>query len=229
MSESFGIVMPKRTLITDLGWSGPVASGGGPGTTWNPADFSAGGGSGAFSNSNRTVTCTDGNHFLNGRSVAAAVSNQKVYVEHHIDVMTFSWTLGFSTIATVLAGAGSLPGSTTPSTAFYLLVNGIFHCDDSVNAGASITSSAAAGDGVDCAFDTGAGKAWFRVRGLAWNDQLAGTQDPATGQGGVAIPFAGPYYAIYGGDVQSPDAITSAFASADWARSAPNLFTPLAP
>lgn len=38
------------------------------------------------------------------------------------------------------------------------------------------------------AVDRDAGKVWFRKNNGAWNSQLAGTQNPATGEGGITLP-----------------------------------------
>jgi len=108
---------------------------------------------------------------------------------------------------------------------------GTFLCADSANHNASCIASWGVGDRIGIAFDTGAGRMWFRKNGAGWNSVIGGTQDPTLGTsgGGVAIPFAGPYYAIcqFYEPLQG-DKITSNFASTTWVDSAPADYTKLA-
>lgn len=190
-------------------------------TTWNASDQLGV----TVSNAGRTATKTAAGNTNTGiRSIDHTVTNQQVYVEHLVGQKTFSFYFGFSTVSASLSGPA---GSNTPSAAFFLSSAGGFTCQDSVNTGTIVTAAWGNGDRIDVAFDTGTALVWFRLNGGSWNPSVAGTQNPATGQGGMAVPFAGPYYANWGADNNTGDNITSNFDSANWVGAAPSGFTKL--
>jgi len=191
-------------------------------TTWNSADKTS---NLTLSNSDRTVTYnTTGNQNANVRSVAPIATGQKVYIEHVITSMVTNFGIGFCTIGTSFAGPAS--GIATPSTAFgFGVVNGKFQCNDSVNGTDNFFTPCAAGDRIGIAYDATAGKAWARKNGGGWNTVKGGAQDPAAGTGGAVVPSMGTLYVHCGLDANTGDAITTNFASTDWADTAPSGFT----
>lgn len=96
----------------------------------------------------------------------------------------------------------------------------------------AVISSYAQGDVIGIAYDPGSKLIWFRVNNGDWNND--GTADPATGVGGIDTNatsslttaavfwpnsvYPGASFSVAGG------CMTAAFASADWAYSAPSGF-----
>lgn len=192
-------------------------------TRWNSADKTAGL---VLSNSDRTVTYPSGGNTIQAiRSIAAATSNQKVYIEHLVTAVTSAFFIGFATIGTALAYRF---GAATPSTGFtFATPDSNFDCDDSADATQKpVLAGFTAGTRMCMAFDTALGKVWIRKDNGTWCPDFGGG-DPAAGTGGVAIPFAGPYYAYVGMDANDGDVFTTAFASTDWVYATPSGFTQL--
>lgn len=204
-----------------------TGSGGGssPATTWNSADKTS---NLALSNSDRTVSFTGGSNQVAGiRSVASAVSSQKVYIEHVVGTILFAVRFGFADSAATLTD-GNVFGA-SPTHAFGLNnEDGRFVCADSPDHTAVAIAACASGDRMGIAFDSASGKAWFRKNGGGWNSVIGGAQDPAAGTGGLTIPFAGPYYAFGSIDANVGDVFTTNFASTSWTDAAPSGFTQLA-
>lgn len=53
---------------------------------------------------------------------------------------------------------------------------------------AAVVVACVTGDVVGMAVDNALQKVWFRRNTEGWNSELGGTQDPATGDGGIALP-----------------------------------------
>lgn len=199
-----------------------VASASVPATTFDPLHNT----NATLTNGNLTATLLGGgNPPLGVYSIAHSTSGQNVYVEVTVDLVTFGASIGFGNDNTV---TGRFPGIASPSTGWIVQTNGIFSCQDSVDAGAGITPTFGTGDQIDVAISTSLNKFWVRVNNGAWNSVQGGTQDPATGAGGVTFsPVAGPYYYFAGQDAVNNDGFTARFSSSSWLHAAPAGFTQL--
>lgn len=191
---------------------GPAATAGGGGggspTTWNPSDKSAG------------ITLSAGNLTYTGNGAARStnpLSAGKAYWEVLINQDSSeagsSWNLGFAD--------GVSAFSTIQSTGvinLVLLVNG----NIANGSGASVGASIANGNTLCIAVDFGAKKAWFRKNGGNWNN--SGTNDPATGVGGVSFGPSGPYYAVAASS-NGATSYTANFGASTFSFTKPSGFT----
>jgi hypothetical protein len=187
----------------------------------------------SVANNGRTVTWLPVGGGLGWvRSLHTTTSNQKVYLEHVITNVVSNYFIGFGH-EDVDPNYFPWGYNTTPSTLFFLVAR-TFECMDSPDGhNWSLAADPNDGDRVGIAFDTSLSppKVWFRLNGTGWNqgwiNSGAGPQNPATGQGGFRIPFAGPYHAWMGHDGNTGDNLTTNFASGDWVDAAPSGFTQL--
>lgn len=205
----------------------PAVASAAPATAFDPATAF---GQLAFASGNTNVSHIGGGNTNDGVwTVSGTTTNQKVYVESTLGGLTFSIQLGFSNTKGTTDRFGGSQASPTKGW-IITLGNGNFICTDSANTGGNTIAGMTAGDTIDYAFDTGSLTAWVRKNGGAWNASVGGTQDPATGQGGLAatITGGGPYFFFYGADGANGDQVTATFASGSWARSAPAGFNQLA-
>lgn len=119
-------------------------------------------------------------------------SSGKVYVEFTVTTLTSTFRIGFCNLAYTVAG---VLGGTTTSVA-YNPNTGVV----TINASTlSTIQTATTGDVIGVAFDIGASKIWIRTNTGNWNNAAIGSQNPATGTGGISTSTlaAGPYYAAF--------------------------------
>ncbi len=167
-----------------------------------------------------------GNTDLNAFSVDTTTASQKVYGECNCVQLTYGGQVGFSADNTSSSRNDSFPST---SAGCLVASSGILLDQDSLDHTSSFIPSWTAGDNIDIAFDVGNNKMWFRKNNGAWNASHAGSQDPATNQGGArVVAGSGPFYFFIGSDAVDGDGFTATFASASWARTAPSGFTELA-
>lgn len=191
-------------------------------TTWNPADKS----SLITLTGPANLVWTCGNNWANVRSIATLVSNQKVYFEQVATNITFANWIGVADSSADLT-APFAGASLSPAHAAVLGSSGAFRDGDSANDGA-IAAAYLTGDNIGVAFNSATLKIWFRKNGGSWNAGTAGTQDPATSQGGFTVSIVGsPFFALGGGG-DTGDSGTAKFSSSDWTYAAPSGFTQLA-
>ena len=211
----FGCLVQQS--LAQLTLTGVGSAGGGtPATTWNPSDKSA---NITLDASNLVLTATAANAAV--RSVASVGATQKVYFEVVYTTKVTGEGTGFSNSSQSL---NAVCGNSSPSNAFCFIA-GLFFDQDSPDQLAAFTPSPAQGDNIGVAFDPNINRAWSRINGGAWNASHAGTQDPATGQGGAVVALqAGPYFAIGFGQGNG-DSLTTKFSSSSWSFSAPSGFT----
>jgi hypothetical protein len=156
-------------------------------TTWNPADIGA---NLALSNANLTVTTTS----LSSTSVRATASTSAIkrYCEFTSSQFAFDNAgLGFGNAS---ASLSVFVGSDANGVGF-------FTGDGWYIGGTKILSDTAgytAGNVFGLAIDPVGLLVWIRAAAAAnWNNN--GLADPATGVGGAAISFSGPFFPMFNG------------------------------
>jgi hypothetical protein len=202
-----------------------LPTGVGPATTFDPAHNT----NAILSNSNRTITAAITTN-LGCYSIARTVPNQKVYVEATINLLTYSCNIGFGSDNTL--GSRSDGSSVTPTPGFEAIQAGFFSDLDSPDHGVSWSAtSAISGSQIDVALDLSINRVWYRLNNSAWNPAMSGTQDPATGQGGlrVVISVGNPQllYFFCGEDANAGEGWTARFAVSDWLHTPPVGFSQL--
>jgi hypothetical protein len=196
------------------GLGGPLA------THWT---YDTDNGHAAYTNNYTTMTFNaGGNSYLIGRNGYPTAPNQKVYVEVTVNATTFGCGLGFINGSTSLTHGWEF---LSPTQGFGIYSNGNYRDGAGPNDNTTVLSSFGAGDRIGIAFDSGAGKAWFRKNNGAWDSVIGGSQDPATGAGGIAIAtLAGPYFLATDCDAVNGDGVTAAF-EAPFTDTAPSGYT----
>lgn len=195
--------------------------------TWNPSDYDTL--RGVLSNGNRTMERFNGNSngSLYGTArVQVSKTTGKWYCEQRID--QFRAWIAFGVGISAASITGGHVGSDL--NAIGLLSNGISYVN-----GASVGNSTASYTDADVmcmAADLVNRKVWFRKNNLAWLTGQAGTQDPATNQGGFSLPAAltlGTPIFVMGSvrqySVGDVDTVTLRGDSAQWSYAAPSGFS----
>jgi hypothetical protein len=190
----------------------PALDGGGglSPTTWNPSDV---GGSVALSGGNLIFSTTAGGN--SGVRSTNPLSTGKVY---------FEVTIGNQGSAAFNCGCVNGSGSPDADTAnpagagaVIVFANGGISPSGSIGAGFSN------GDICCVAVDVGSKLAWFRKNAGNWNG--SGTNNPATGVGGVSFSsVTGPFYA-FGGFSGGSASMTANFGATSFTYTVPSGFT----
>lgn len=186
-----------------------------------------------LSNANLTVTQNGSDGVYCPTVATESFTSGKYYWELHCDTMggpdSNDMLAGIAN-ASYTTGDNNYPGVDTNSF-------GWFHTIPYDGTGGTITNGTGTsgniagfktGSRLDFALDITNRLFWGRVDGGAWNVGATGTQDPASGQGGIAIPagvFTGgisPVASTFG----TSDAWTAHFAQSDWVGTAPTGFGP---
>lgn len=203
--DAFAIHLPVATAVAT--------------TTWDPANVSDG------SNSNNAIVLSNGNLTAEivgtiagspwGRALASASSGKK-YHEITINVTTNPAIIFVnSSINPVISNAD--PQTNTNSIGYGH--NG----DVGYNSSYLFIAGFTVGDTVGAAIDLDAKLVWFRTNNGAWNAGLGGTQDPATGQGGISYGITGAIFPAFNFNNDNAK-ITANFGATSYANAAPSGF-----
>lgn len=174
--------------------SAPAAASGGGSTApfvfWNPADKASGI---VLSNGNLTATYPIGSPFPTKANVRANLgrSSGKYYFEITVSAIgdTSLFWFGLANASCSLAVAPGLDANSIGCRQTQVRFNG----SSPINGGSTFQN----GDVTGLAVDLGALKIWFRTpRGSGpWNNDVIGSQNPATGTGGFSIAgFTAPVF-----------------------------------
>lgn len=155
--------------------------------TWNPADYDSS--RLALSNGNRTLTRNSASSgaYSYARGLYSK-SAGKLYFEIALNTMiSTSASVAGLALSTALLFSTSV-NNAGANSCFVLGTTGEFWTNNAT----SVTPIAActSGDVICVAVDLALQKVWFRKNGLAWNTGVGGTQDPASGQGGISLPVS---------------------------------------
>lgn len=188
-----------------------------PTTVWNPSDK---GGSIVLSDSNKAYTFTSSGW----QSVRTNdfKSSGKWYVEHYIAKGINYTDVGFGNAAANLV---SYPGATADSVG--VVNNGDLYRNGFIK---TFTTTFVANDVFAFALDLTNRKFWVRKNNGAWNPGDAGTQDPASNQGGQALAanmLTGNVYCM--GGLAQVNFITGNWAAYDQRYAPPAGFSPWDP
>lgn len=158
--------------------------------TLNPVNYASGGLT--LSNGNRTIlrnTLRAGSYDVAFGSKSRTAG--KLYYELVIDFTNTTNSpvaVGLALTSAPLSWSSGVAG--TPAAGMVWSASGT----GSVYTGGAVMATplplAVTGDVVCVAADLALQLAWWRINGGAWNSLLAGTQDPASGQGGIALPVS---------------------------------------
>ncbi len=149
-------------------------------STWNTSINSS---AITYSNGNLTWTCTacTGNYFI------AQGTNNHASGQFYLEV-TATTVAGGCCYATGFAPSGVVPNGPSSNLGFGFGVGYYVGGTVQVQGGATYTlPTYTDGDNIGVAVDLNNKLLWYRKNGGAWNSGVAGTQDPATGQGGLNI------------------------------------------
>lgn len=186
-------------------------------TSWSPTDKAAG----ITLTLDNTVTTNSNNAVCNARTVNSQAAGK------------FYWEVVYNTVSSIHDAAGITRGTASLTTLIQNYTSGAGACalEQSGNVyldGISIGSfgSVSAGVTVCYALDLGAHLIWFR-QGAAGNWNAGGTANPATGVGGLSVPFAGGAVPVFPTifTVNTNDKYTADFGDTAFVGAVPSGFT----
>jgi hypothetical protein len=182
-------------------------------TTWNPSDKAAG-----ITLSGSNLIATNNSSSTSGVRAVANATSGKFYWEYTCNTFTFSANaVGVARSSMSLTGGPGDTGNFCVTTTGAIYANGT---STGVNVG-SITAGAL----VCIAIDATAHLGWIRL-GPTGNWNNSGTANPATGVGGITIPFdaANPFYPWLSTSNLN-DQVTANFGASGLTGVAPSGFT----
>jgi hypothetical protein len=184
-------------------------------TTWNPSDLL----NVTLSNGNLTATATA----LGGVRSVDVVYSGKYYWEFTVPTPQTQTAIG------VFAGNTTLTGTPTPPNPLTAAINastGNLYINFVQPAGSPGLGTISANAVIGVAVDVTNGLAWFRISPSGnWNGNAA--NNPATGAGGLAIPWAGKGYGVYAmyATTAAAAAVTANFGATAFSGAVPSGFT----
>jgi hypothetical protein len=185
-------------------------------TTWNPSDLLAG----TLSNGNLTVTATGA---VGGVRSVDVLYSGKYYWEYTVTNAISQVAFGVFAGNTTLTGA---PVPPNPLTAAINASTGNLYINFVQPSGSPTLGTISNANIVGIAVDVTNGLAWFRICPSGnWNGNAA--NNPATGAGGLFIPWAGKGYGVYAMDAWTgaAGALTANFGGSAFSGALPSGFT----